>query len=280
MIVGHKKEREILRKIFESGKIPHAFLFSGPEGVGKKKMAFEFASWVLGQNLSSHPDFFFVQPINGKIQIDQIRDLSWKISLRPFLGKKKVVILDSAHLMTKEAQNCFLKTLEEPKGESLIILVSEYPNLLLPTILSRCQEIKFSLVSKSEIREFLAQKKVPPEKAEKILKFSFGKIGKVVEFLADEKKLEKIENLDKELEKVPKLSFSERFQLVKKWLADFEVEEILKISLFHYREVFLSQEKKEEKSTQILEKIQRLYLLNLITNLDPKLILEILLLSF
>ncbi|MCJ7829564.1 hypothetical protein MUP50_00540, partial [Patescibacteria group bacterium] len=92
-----------------------------------------------------YPDFILVEPdpLHKEIQISQIRNLIGKLSLRSYSADFKTAILDKAHLMSQEAQSCFLKFLEEPKGKTLLILITEYPQLLFPTILSRVQKLRF-----------------------------------------------------------------------------------------------------------------------------------------
>jgi len=121
MIIGHQKQWEFLKFLVKIKKIPHALLFVGPEKIGKKTLALEFASLILKQSLRGHPDFVFLEPINGEIKISQIRELILRLSLKKSSAPFKIVIIDNAHLMNFQAQNCFLKTLEEPKGESVLI---------------------------------------------------------------------------------------------------------------------------------------------------------------
>ncbi len=138
-IIGHQKQQQFLKTIVESNNIPHALLFSGQNKLGKKTVALGLISSLFREKLSNHPDFILVEPkaryskserssVQGKIQISQIRDLNWRLSLKPIRAPLFGVIIDKAHLMTKEAQNCFLKTLEEPKSRTLLILNTEYPN--------------------------------------------------------------------------------------------------------------------------------------------------------
>ena len=170
MVIGHQKQWQYLKRMVDSGKIPQALLFSGQEKLGKKKVALEFISLLFKESPIGHPDFLLIEPKERQIKIDQIRDLSWRLSLKPIKSFLKAAIIDQAHLMTIEAQNCFLKTLEEPRGETILILITEYPNFLLPTILSRCEILKFYPVKNEELRKFLIEKGIEKEKIEKILK--------------------------------------------------------------------------------------------------------------
>jgi DNA polymerase-3 subunit delta' len=274
MILGHEKQIKLLKEILDSGKIPHAFLFSGKEKLGKRKIALEFSTWILNFSPQNHPDFFYIEPIKNQITIEQIRELIWKISLKPFRSKYKVAIIDCAERMTIDAQNCFLKTLEEPKGNSIIILISENENLLLPTIVSRCQKIKFFPVEKKEIESFLREKEVSEEKIEKILRYSQGRPGLAIELLENEKKLEDFENLEEDLVKIKKEGILFRFQKIKEYLESFDFFEILEVLALNFRERIF-----EEKSREILNEIQKIYFLTKTSNIDKRLALEILFLK-
>jgi DNA polymerase-3 subunit delta' len=274
MILGHEKQINFLREILESGKIPHAFLFCGKEKLGKRKIALEFSSWILNSPLKNHPDFFYVEPVKNQISIEQIRDLIWKISLKPFRSKYKVAIIDSANRMTLEAQNCFLKTLEEPKGNSVIILISESENLLLPTIVSRCQKIKFFPVEKEKIEKFLREKGTDEKKIERILRFAQGRPGLAIELSEDEKKLEEFERVEKDLIKIENREISFKFQKVKEFLQSLELFEILEVLAIHFKERIF-----DKKAREILKEIQKIYFLTKTSNIDKRLALEILFLK-
>jgi DNA polymerase-3 subunit delta' len=274
MILGHQKQINLLRKILDSGKVPHAFLFCGKEKLGKKKVAFEFSSWILNSPPQNHPDFFYLEPVKNQISIDQIRELIWKISLKPSKANYKVAIVDSANRMTLEAQNCFLKTLEEPKGNSVIILISESENLLLPTIVSRCQKIKFFPIEKKKIENFLKMKEIDEAKIEKILKIAQGRPEMAIELSENKEKLEKFEKAERDLVKIESGEISLKFQKAKEFLQNFDIFEILEILTLHFREKIF-----EEKSREILKEIQKVYFLTKTSNADKRLALEILFLK-
>lgn len=293
MIIGHKKQQYFLKKIVESKKIPHALLFVGPEKLGKKTMAWELISSVFKENLFRHPDFILITPetrhpkpertsVRGQIQIDQIRNLNWKLSLKPIGAPLLAAIIDKAHLMTREAQNCFLKTLEEPKGKTLLILITEHPNFLLPTILSRCQIIKFYPVIKDEIRNYLREKGLAKEKIEKIAEISLGRPGVAVDFLNNPQKLEQREKRIKELRKILNSPISLRFEYAKDLSQNQELKEVLSVWLSYFREgLVLGQNQAfTEKTRNILNRIQETFFLISTTNVNTRLALEILMMEF
>jgi len=274
MILGHEKQIEFLRKILNSGKIPHAFLFCGKERIGKRKVALEFVSWILGSSPDNHPDFFLLAPIKDQISVEQIRELIWKISLRPFKSRYKTVIIDSAHRMTLEAQNAFLKTLEEPKGNSIIILIVESENSLLSTIVSRCQKIKFFSVKKEKIKEFLRKKGLDEERIEKILKFAEGRPGMAIELFENSKRLEAFEKLEKDLVKIGEREILFRFQKANELLQNFNLFEILEVLANQFRAKIF-----DKKARGFLKEIQKIYFSAKISNIDKRLALEILFLK-
>ena len=281
MILGHKKQWDNLVKMAKEKRIPHALLFLGQEGLGKKKVALEFAKFLFGQEPFSHPDFIFVEPVDNLISIAQIRDLIWRLSLKPFSFKFKIAIVNDAHLMPEDAQNCFLKKLEEPEN-SVIILITNYPNLLLPTIVSRCQKIKFHPIPKKEIKKFLTENGASREKAEKITEISQGKIGEAIRFLEPQKYLEREEKI-KDFKKILQSPLYLKFNLAKELVEKNEIKETLKIWLYFLRENLINVLKKpDEKIQKLINSIsilERIYYLILTKNINKRLALEILMLE-
>lgn len=324
-IIGHQKQWQFLKKSAELEKLPHGLLFCGQEQLGKKTLAIEFIKFLNCQFLAStgeaggddfskrpcqtcrscrdiqekvYPDFVLIEPESsrGEIRISQIRDLIGKLSLRPYASIFKTAILDRAHLMTREAQSCFLKLLEEPKGKALLILITEYPEMLLSTILSRVQKIRFSPVRSIEIRKYLIQQKIAEDKAEYFAFLSLGRPGAAINFLSDPQKVENQKKLVADLVKISNSDLAFRFQYAK-GLSDLSIDnlrEILDTWLRHLRIIFLSrlsqkyrrQEKTESFSRHSLSKlkdiiklIQSTNFLLSTTNINPRLALEILLIE-
>ena len=166
MLIGHKKQWEFLKKNFELNQLSHAYLFTGADGIGKKTFAIEFAKFInclsekkpCGKCINcqmieknSFPEFMILSATErdekfgdgGEIKIAKIREAQNFLSYKPYYGSFKIVIIDDAEKMNQEAQSCFLKTLEEPKGKTLLMLISSKPDMLLQTIASRCQTLKF-----------------------------------------------------------------------------------------------------------------------------------------
>ncbi len=165
-VVGQEHVKDVLRPALERGRIGHAYLFSGPRGVGKTTTARLIAMTVncemagvkpCGQCDSCktvingrHPDVLEIDAASNN-SVDDVRDLREKVALQPMRGDKKVYILDEAHMMSKSAFNALLKTLEEPPSHAVFVLATTEPERLPPTILSRCQHYRFRRLSADEI---------------------------------------------------------------------------------------------------------------------------------
>jgi DNA polymerase-3 subunit delta' len=290
MIIGHQKQLSYLKRLAESGKIPHALLFSGPEHLGKKKIALEFVKLINGAELNeNHPDLILIGPPTknmvggGEIQISQIKELIQKLSLKSYSAPFKCAILDKAHLMNQEAQNCFLKTLEEPKGKTLLILISESPEMLFPTIRSRCEIIKFFPVPIAEIENYLETQGISKEKSQEIAKLSLGRPGLAIDFISNPQKLENYQRVIKKLIEIPNLPLAGRFQYVQELAKESSLREILEIWLSYFRNILLSKLKTNQKlltsDINRLREIQETNFLISTTNVNPRLILEILMLE-
>jgi len=305
VVLGHKKQWQFLKKLAESGKISHAYLFSGSEHLGKKKIALEFVNLINGKEIKEgHPDLILIKPDQGKeIQISQIKELIQKLSLKPYSASFKCAILDGAHSMNQEAQNCFLKTLEEPKGKTLLILITESPEMLFPTIRSRCEIIKFFPVKTAEIESYLESQGISKEKSQEIARFSLGRPGLAIDFLNNPQKLENYKRVIKELIGISSSSLAGRFQYAEEMSKSNNIKEILEIWLSYFRNVLLKQcsdfgtehqysfprAKKGNfllppslslgKLKNIISQIQNTSFLISSTNVNPRLALEILMLD-
>lgn len=200
-IVGHAKKIEQLKKIIATEKFPHAIIFSGQEGIGKKKIAETCAAVLLCENptggepcgvcanckliaAGSHPDFYFVAPDDTKsarnIKIGQIRALQKEASLRPVQADRRIVLLDGAEFMNKAAANCLLKTLEEPPSQTIFILLTANRAGLLLTLRSRCRTFNFDRLTTEEIFSVLIERDIDSGKAEKISILSGGSLGRAL----------------------------------------------------------------------------------------------------
>lgn len=198
-VIGHKRISNFLKNAIKSQRISHAYLLVGPDGVGKSFLALQFAKALncledSGDSCdrctacskidnTNHPDIYQIEPETkaGSIKIAQIREIQNKIYLKPYEGKRKVFIIREAGQMTEEAQNALLKVLEEPPADSILILVASTESSLLPTIVSRCQRIKFSNLGKDEVADILIRKFATDRNAAQILAYlSEGRLGAAI----------------------------------------------------------------------------------------------------
>ncbi len=169
---GQHRAKNLLSRSIVAERLAHAYLFRGPQGVGKQLLARGLAAAVnckQGQGLSAcgvctsckkfsagtHPDFLLVSPEKGAIKIAQIRKLIKVLSFAPYEAKIRVVLIEDVHTMRQEAANSLLKTLEEPPPNNLLILTADSAGNVLQTIISRCQTIPFYALSAAETTEIL-----------------------------------------------------------------------------------------------------------------------------
>jgi len=152
-IIGHQRQVQFLHHQLQEDNLAQVYLFVGPPFIGKFTLAQNLAQTLLRteeEALRLHPDFLLIAQSEEAISIETILELQRKISLKPVASSKKIVIIEEASRMTLDAQNAFLKTLEEPPAYLLFFLIAQRESLL-PTILSRCQRLYFQPLARREI---------------------------------------------------------------------------------------------------------------------------------
>ena len=201
-ILGQREPKRRLRRLLETDRLPHALLFSGPEGVGKRRTAEALAAALLCSSPAAghpcgtcescrafsrgiHPDFFFVVPeAVGKgarsIRIEAMRALGSALARPPELAPRQVALIDDAQRMNEAAANSFLKTLEEPTGDVVFLLVTGMRAALLDTIVSRCLEIPFGPLALPELFEVLHRHGVEAEEAAALAALADGSAGRAL----------------------------------------------------------------------------------------------------
>ena len=214
-ILGNDKNKIILENAIKNNKISHSYIFSGIDGIGKKMIAQQFAKAILCLEnprpcnkckscieieTNNNPDYFLIEPDNEKIKIEQIREMQKKIAEKPIISNKKVYIINDADTMTTEAQNCLLKTLEEPPEYIIIILIASNENNLLSTIKSRCTKMYFEQLSNQDIKKYIVNNYPEDEINEEILEIYQGSIGKVTKLRNKKELYEKVEKIIQNLE--------------------------------------------------------------------------------
>lgn len=236
-VVGHEKVRALLARSIGAGRLPHAVLLAGPEGVGKRTLAQAAARALVcdtargdacdacpscrraGRGL--HPDVALIEPETATIKIEQVRDMAREVLARPFEARARAFVMDEAHAMTEQASNALLKSLEEPPRTSHVFLVTASPQALLPTIRSRCQTLRFGPLPPAVVESYLAGRGgVSPEEARLRSALSGGSIGAALA-LDSEAYRSTRNNLLQVLEKAEALGAIERMEVAQR-LADLE----------------------------------------------------------
>lgn len=247
-IIGHELIKKQIQNSIEQDKFSHAHLIVGKDGIGKSLIAKEIALRLLGkQKNMDYVDIieWRIKENKKSIGVNEIRDIIKEVNKKPYEGNKKIIIVYKAHKMTTEAQNAFLKTIEEPPKGVTIMLLSESLDDILETIRSRCQIHKLKRLNSSEIRKYVSLKH-PSESEEKInlsVVFSEGIPGRCDMFLKD-KSFEEMRNIS--LNILSEILKKEK-NIIKKYEKFFydykdKWEEILNCLLLYIRDIVMYKE--------------------------------------
>jgi DNA polymerase-3 subunit delta' len=200
-VLGHSRPIELLKRAMQRDKIAHSYLFLGNEGIGKKWVALQFAKALncLNEGVEKgdacdhclsckkidhalHPDVLLIEPIGQGIKKEQVIQMQRELAYKPYEGKRRVCILTAADRMAHDIPNTLLKTLEEPPLHTVIILLANNARFILPTILSRCQPIRFNPLPISLVSKWLMEAKGFDEtEAHLLASLSDGSPGKTLE---------------------------------------------------------------------------------------------------
>ncbi len=253
MVIGHQKLINHLDKSSANSRLAHAYLFSGSKSVGKKTVALEFIKRLIGVDPSQgiQPDILLIEPeITEKegikketaITISQIKKVQHQMSLSPYQLSYKIALIEQAEKMTAEASNCLLKTLEEPNGQAIIILISSRPQQVLPTILSRCQILKFLPVPYQEIKKALQKLEIGKKTdLEKIIRLANGRPGIALEYLKNPDLLEDREKIIAQLKNLLSSDLNIRYQYVEEISKDVsKAQKLLSQWVFWFRDLLLA----------------------------------------
>ncbi len=305
-MVGHQKIIERLEQSVKKDKNVQAYIFSGPEGLGKFTLAKKFAESLIGgrslKKLMNEPennkfmaDLIVLSPeISEKkgimkekeIKIERIREARKEMLLFPAQGKYRVLIINNAHKMSKASQNALLKVIEEPNETSVIILITHEDGKLLPTIKSRCQKIKFNLVDESKIKKLWEEsvgfkKNISVTEVNEIVSLSAGRPGWAVKMARDMNKLELYKSALKELKIISAMDIRQRMEMAEKFSKNIPAAiEKLELWIWIMHSVAVKDFNNASRFIKIIEKIEsglkeikntnangRLLLENLIINL-------------
>lgn len=228
-IIGNDDNKKLLENTVRSNNVLHSYLFFGTEGIGKKVFAKEFSKMILCNSedekpcnkcksciefdSNNNPDFFVIEPDGSSIKIEQIRQMQKSILEKPIESNKKVYIINDAETMTKEAQNCMLKTLEEPQDFIVIILIASNENNILPTVKSRCTKIFFRNLDDADIIKYVNEKNSGIDINKDILKLCNGSILKAEFVIQKIDILDKIKDFVMNIDKQNELVFFQNNQL-------------------------------------------------------------------
>ncbi len=203
--IGHQQSITLLQAAVAHERLAHAYLFHGEEAIGKRLTAIRFAQALSCERppdtegldscgtcrscqqieARTHPDFFVIEPdpeqATQQIKIEQVREIEHQIMYRPLIGERKICLINDADRMTIGAANALLKTLEEPPGHSLFLLIASRPAALPATIRSRCQALRFTTLARTQVEAALILKReIPPSDARFLAIISEGRIGEAL----------------------------------------------------------------------------------------------------
>jgi DNA polymerase III subunit delta' len=196
-LLGHEKTLTFLERTVAEGRPAHGYLFTGPDGVGKRLVAKRFACMLNCRRpvddrqgacsacrrieAEQHPDFLVERPEKDSIRIDRIRQIRSFFQYAPVEAAYRVCVVDDAHKMNRSAQNALLKTLEEPPAGRVLILVTSKPALLLPTVRSRCRRIRFAPLPQKDLADLLQHEGVAADRAAVLASMASGSISRARE---------------------------------------------------------------------------------------------------
>lgn len=264
-VLGNEKIKQLLENSVKVNKVSHSYLFIGTEGIGKKLIASEFAKMILCTNedkyctkcksciefdTNNNPDFKIIEPDGNSIKIEQIREFQNKVAEKPIISDKKVYIINDSDKMTKEAQNCLLKTLEEPPEYVVIILIGANESTFLSTIKSRCMILHFEKISDEEIQRYLEENYQTKINSEIMLKAFQGSIGKAIGLKEKQEEYEKIEQIIYNLERKDKIDTLNMSEIIYK--AKEEKNDILD----YMNIVFINLAKKSNKYANCIQIVE------------------------
>ena len=264
-IVGNNNIKQMLQKTVELQNVSHSYLFIGIDGIGKKLIAKEFAKMImcLEENKycnkcksciefdsNNNPDFIYIEPDGNNIKIEQIRQMQSKVIEKPIISNKKVYIINDAQNMTVEAQNCLLKTLEEPPEYITIILIASNENNLLSTIKSRCTIIHFDKIENKELKEYATNVIGISNVNENIINIFQGSIGKAIRLKDKLDIYENIENIIKNMDNKNIIDILNGSEILYK--SKDEIEEILE----YINVILLNQSKQNIKYVKCIDIVE------------------------
>lgn len=234
-IWGYAPQVEQLRRAARSGRYSHAYLFTGGAGAGKRLFANAFAKALQCENPAeapcghcpschafengNHPDVIYPQSEKKSIGVDEVREqILETVNLKPYRYAKKIYIIEKADTLTIQAQNAFLKTLEEPPAYAVFLLLAERQEAFLPTILSRVAQCRLHPLSAETVAAYLRQEKgLSAEESSLYAAYAQGRIGQALALMQEDAFRQMREDILEKMQMLPSLSEGEAYLLAKDW---------------------------------------------------------------
>lgn len=275
-VVGHKDILKYISSAVENNRVSHAYILNGERGSGKRMLANLFATTLLCESGNSepcgkchscrqaesgnHPDIIRVTHEKpNSISVDDIRtQVNNTVDIKPYQGPYKVYIIPQADLMTPQAQNAILKTIEEPPAYAVFLLLTENAEMLLPTINSRCVMLKLRNIKDTLIRKYLMENlEIPDYKADMCTAFAQGNVGRAIMLANSEHFNEIREEAVQLLKHIHDMELSEIVVAVKNIsVYKLEITDYLDIIMIWYRDVLLYKATKEIDKVVFKDQLQ------------------------
>ncbi len=268
-LIGNEKIKQNLIKILNNKTIAHSYMFIGTKGIGKKEFAKEFAKGILCLNEqeklcgecksciefvnSNNPDYYEIglEEEENSIKIETIRQMQKKIQELPIVSNKKVYIIDDSEYLTKEAQNCLLKTLEEPPEFISIILIVSNENKILNTIKSRCLKIYFNDLTNEELKKYINENIREEQFSDNMLKACGGSIGKANQICKNRDLYDNISEAFNNMESYTLLDVLPKVEILYK--SKDEIQDILE----YLNTIFINKSKEDIRYVDYIEYVEQ-----------------------
>lgn len=266
-LIGNEKIKQDLKTVLNNNKVSHSYMFIGNKGIGKSEFAKEFAKGILCTdssnkpclnckscvefNNNNNPDFYYIGlGEENSIKIDVVRNMQKKVQELPIVSNRKVYIIDDSEYMTKEAQNCLLKTIEEPPEFVTIILITSNENRILNTIKSRCLKIYFNNIEDDILKKFLRDKYKIDNISFNMLKSFDGSIGKALQIHGKEEEYKTLDQVFNNKERYNLVTATKSLEIL------YKDKENIQEMLDYINVIFLNKAKENIEYIKYISKIE------------------------
>ncbi len=265
-LIGNEKIKQDLKAVIENNRVSHSYMFIGNKGIGKSLYAKEFAKAILCNNdkkpclecksclefdNDNNPDFYYIGlREENSIKIEEIRQMQKRVQELPIVSKRKVYIIDDAEYMTKEAQNCLLKTIEEPPEFVTVILITANENKVLNTIQSRCLKLYFNSIKEKELKQYLKDNYQIDNLSSNMLKACNGSIGKALQIYEKKDIYQTIEKVFDHVENYHIVNAIKELEIL------YKEKELINDILDYINVIFLNKAKENIIYIDYMEKVE------------------------